>query len=339
MSDLKDLPPIGSLHEFLADSVEDAPPHPLDSAVGTMLGLAVGNLLGLGVEGCRYQDIAEEYPGGLRDIDPGEFTRPMDDDLAQAVGLAEAILAPEDTVEKFAQFLLEWYVSNGRGCGFTTRKAIENLGSGLPPPEAAKALYDVRPIAPNGGVMRCAPVGAAYRLAPKKLIDVSVSTCTATHYAPTCRWSCILVKSALARLLNGSPPNLAAMFAGAEADGAGDLLGEARRDGIPSEVFAALSTGEDPPDSADWLYCDHNLIGHTLLAAQVGLWAAVTPLDFEAALVDVVNAGGDTDTNGAVAGAVLGARYGAGAIPERWLDCVRERERIASLAERLLQVG
>ena len=94
MSDSKDLPPIGSLHGFLADSVEDAPSHPLDSAVGTMLGLAVGNLLGLGVEGWRYQDIAEEYPGGLRDINPGELTRPMDDDLAQAVGLAEAILAP-----------------------------------------------------------------------------------------------------------------------------------------------------------------------------------------------------------------------------------------------------
>ena len=55
--------------------------------------------------------------------------------------------------------------------------------------------------------------------------------------------------------------------------------------------------------------------------------------------MEVVNAGGDTDTNGAVAAAVLGARYGVGAIPERWLSCVRERERIAALAERLLRVG
>ena len=69
------------------------------------------------------------------------------------------------------------------------------------------------------------------------------------------------------------------------------------------------------------------------------MWAAVTPLNFEAALVEVVNAGGDTDTNGAVAAAVLGARYGVGSIPERWLSCVRERERIAALAERLLRVG
>ena len=57
------------------------------------------------------------------------------------------------------------------------------------------------------------------------------------------------------------------------------------------------------------------LIGHTLLAVQCGLWAAVTPLGLEAALRRVVEAGGDTDTNAAVAGAVLGARYGTAAIP------------------------
>ena len=55
--------------------------------------------------------------------------------------------------------------------------------------------------------------------------------------------------------------------------------------------------------------------GHTVLTMQAGLWAATTPLNFEEALVALVNSGGDTDTNGALAGAVLGARYGASAIP------------------------
>ena len=86
---------------------------------------------------------------------------------------------------------------------------------------------------------------------------------------------------------------------------------------------------------ASWLRRDQHLIGHTLLALQVGLWAAATPLDFEVALVEIVSAGGDTDTNGAVAGAVLGARYGAAAIPHRWLDCIPERERIETLADDL----
>ena len=62
----------------------------------------------------------------------------------------------------------------------------------------------------------------------------------------------------------------------------------------------------------------------------------MTPLGFESALRQVVEAGGDTDTNGAVAGAVLGARYGASAIPERWLDVIPQRGRVEGLANRLV---
>ena len=41
-------------------------------------------------------------------------------------------------------------------------------------------------------------------------------------------------------------------------------------------------------------------------------------MDFESGLRHAVEAGGDTDTNGAIVGAVLGARFGLAAIPERW---------------------
>ena len=84
---------------------------------------------------------------------------------------------------------------------------------------------------------------------------------------------------------------------------------------------------------------DHRLIGHTLLAAQFGFWAAATPLGFEDALIASVAAGGDTDTNAAVAGAVLGARYGASNIRERWLACIPQRQRIERLADGLLAMS
>ena len=53
----------------------------------------------------------------------------------------------------------------------------------------------------------------------------------------------------------------------------------------------------------------------------------------------IIEGGGDTDTNGAVAGAVLGARYGMSAIPERWLDCVPQRSRIEKLAFDLMALA
>ncbi len=115
--------------------------------------------------------------------------------------------------------------------------------------------------------------------------------------------------------------------------------GIARADGIPAGVLDAIVDGQKPPAGIDWLRCDHRITGHTLLALQAGLWAAATPLGFEEALIAVVSAGGDTDTNAAVAGAVLGARYGASAIPQRWLDCIPESTRIEMLVDGLLAMG
>ncbi|MXY85388.1 MAG: ADP-ribosylglycohydrolase family protein, partial [Chloroflexi bacterium] len=77
--------------------------------------------------------------------------------------------------------------------------------------------------------------------------------------------------------------------------------------------------------------------GHTYLCMQAALWCLDTNDGLEEALIRIVNAGGDTDTNAAVAGAVLGARFGASAIPQRWLECVPDPERIESATQALLK--
>lgn len=160
-----------------------------------------------------------------------------------------------------------------------------------------------------------------------------------THYADTCQWSCIIVNALIARLLQGTEPDLAGLISAASADGAPDLLAQASSDGIPTEILRAISTSAPVQSDASWLKQDQRLIGHTLICLQAGLWAAVTELDFEMALRGIIEGGGDTDTNGAVAGAVLGARYGASAIPQRWLDCIPERDRIERLADNLLAMS
>ena len=68
--------------------------------------------------------------------------------------------------------------------------------------------------------------------------------------------------------------------------------------------------------------------GRPLLAMSAGLRAAVTPPSFKDTLVAMVCPCGDADTNAAVAGTVLGAHYGASAIPQR--------ARIERLADELL---
>ena len=169
--------------------------------------------------------------------------------------------------------------------------------------------------------MRCAPVALARRNTPQLLVADSAATCVVTHYAPACQWSCILLNSAIALLLRGADPSTA------------DLAAAATFDGAPPELGQRLRAVSQNPEVLD---LDRGLTGHTLLCLQAGMWALRTPLTFESALIRLVRNGGDTDTNGAVAGAVLGARYGGAAIPQRWLDCIPQRERLGRLTDNLL---
>ena len=308
-------------------------------ARGAMLGLAVGNLLGLPVEGWNHREIDRSCYEGVTDIDPREAVRPMDDDLAQAVDLGEALLEGGDYIGGFANRLVTWARENGRGMGILTSRVIQELEAGHVPPDAARLVYESNPIAPNGGVMRCAPVALARHRQPEMLVRDSAATCVVTHYAVTCQWSCIMVNAVIAMLLRGVEPDLGSLMSAAAADGAPDMLAAALDDGIPAGILSAIEDGTQVVPDCSWLRRQQMLIGHTLLAVQCGLWAAVSPLDLEAALRRVVEAGGDTDTNAAVAGAVLGARYGTAAIPERWLECVPERYRIEGLADALIALS
>ena len=293
-----------------------------DRARGVLTGLAVGNLLGLPVEGMSAASIAREYSDGVTEINSFERLRPMDDDLAQAADLGEALVAGGDYINDFARRLVRWRRNNGRGIGITTSAVIGLLEEGHPPPEAGRIIYEERDhVAPNGGLMRCAPVALARHSNQAQLVRDSAATCAVTHFAPTCQWSCVILNAAIALLLKGIDPPIQYIIEAGVADG------------VPVEIQDwAMRVSEDIGDLA----LDQGQIGHTLLCLQTGLWAMKTSLDLETALVQVVSAGGDTDTNGAVVGAVLGARYGIDAIPRRWAACVPQRERLDNLAVKLL---
>jgi ADP-ribosylglycohydrolase len=59
----------------------------------------------------------------------------------------------------------------------------------------------------------------------------------------------------------------------------------------------------------------------------------------EEELLRVVSLGGDTDTNAAVAGALLGATVGVHYLPRGWLDRLVDREKIRAEAEWLVPLA
>ena len=77
--------------------------------------------------------------------------------------------------------------------------------------------------------------------------------------------------------------------------------------------------------------------GYVVHCVEIAFWCALHRPSLEEALIFLVEAGGDTDTNAAVAGALLGARDGEASLPPRWLEQLGAARGVATLAERLVR--
>lgn len=92
------------------------------------------------------------------------------------------------------------------------------------------------------------------------------------------------------------------------------LVDEARR-ALESDLDAAAIA--DPLVYTEQLHV-HSTAGFVRVALRLAFWHLVHTPSWRDAVVDVASRGGDADTNGAIVGALLGARDGASAIPEAW---------------------
>ena len=331
-------------------------------AHGLMTGAAAGNLLGSVTEGWTSERIAERFPGGVGDIVSGE-AGPDDGEVAQMIVVAEAAadgpLDPEDLGRRF----WEWAETNGAGMGRLTRDVLALHGgrdrrrqarapeseaprepSGLPITEASKSAWQGRR-AGNGAAGRCAPLAVRWFDDPAALVRNAVISAVPTHWDWRCGWSCALLNLAAAAALRGESMTAEELLA-AGLDGVRAALPELRAYGyearVPRSVVAAvLEASEVGIDDLGALGLDGETMGYTLHALKAGLVAYWRAPGFSEGLRQVVEAGGDTDTNGAVAGALLGAKFGIGAIPGRWRRGVREiragRVPISAHADRLLE--
>ena len=83
---------------------------------------------------------------------------------------------------------------------------------------------------------------------------------------------------------------------------------------------------------------DYDNWGYTLSTLSVALWSYWHASSFEEGLLAVVNAGGDADTNAAVACAILGAKYGFHAIPKEYVDGLLYKESLDKTIDSLLDI-
>jgi len=267
----------------------------MSRAIGAYLGLAVGDALGATVEFMTPREIKAHYGehrdvigGGWLKLKPGQVT----DDTEMSLALGGAIISAGGVnVVRIAQAFDAWMASKPVDIGNTVRRGIVRFrshGSTSGPVDE----FD----AGNGAVMRVLPVALASLGADRKTVTLAAHTqAHITHNAPLADAGMMAVVDMVQRAL--SNPDRALV----------DVIAIAHRLGDASKAYIFTNKREQNPSG---------YLPDTLRA----VFQALSRTDgFEAALLDVVNRGGDADTTGAILGSIAGALYGKDAIPNRWL--------------------
>jgi ADP-ribosyl-[dinitrogen reductase] hydrolase len=297
-----------------------------ERVVGCVVGLALGDALGAPLEGLRSTLVPHPIP--LLEIPWGPFPPgSTTDDTALARNLVRSLVArgrfdPEDLIARH----VEWFTDDRRGIGLLTFRVLRGVFEGGRADELAKAAWEDRGpevSAGNGSVMYCAPLGAAYANRPERLLDVAPRMSALTHYDGRCRTAVLAVTLAVAALVRGEPAEAAVRDALALA---------LDREGGEELEFLVDAVGEtraiDGPD-----------MGFCLYTAAVGLQTVARASSFEEGLLQVMEFGGDADTNGAVAGGLLGAAVGIDGLPAAWLERLQERDAIQAEARSLARLA
>ncbi len=304
-------------------------PQLISRARGALLGLVAGNQLGVPTEHLGTPEaIRSAFPNGVVDLAPPPKNSPYDDDAAMALLLGESLLASRDfDAADVARRWVKWMKVDGRGIGVTTRRALTLIERGKEPFEAGRLAHQENPgrSAGNGSVMRCIPVALRYHDSVDRLIRVSTQQAAITHADERCTWGAAAVNLAARELLHGN-----IYFIDEVLHKIGDRAPRALRDAIhrvPREQESNLPIAV--PEEA----------GYVIHCVEIAFWFVAHDRTLEEALTYLVQAGGDTDTNAAVAGALLGARYGEAALPPRWVDQLVGAQGVAKLAEDLVRAA
>jgi ADP-ribosyl-[dinitrogen reductase] hydrolase len=292
-----------------------------DRAVGSVLGLALGDALGAPFEFQRAHRIPSPLPAfelPWMGLPPGTTT----DDTAMARNLIRSLIATEgrlDTADVLRRHIA-WLATDPPDVGNLTRQVLSRAGED--PSGAAREYVEQRGpevSAGNGSVMYCAPLGVAYANRPDELLDAAPALSAITHWDERCRTACLAVSLAVASLVRGEDPW------GAVVRAVGTVSERAGVEELELLVDAAgLARPIDGPDQ-----------GFVFYATGVALRTAAASSPFEEGLRAVVALGGDTDTNAAVTGALLGALHGRQGLPAAWLDALVDRERLEADAAAL----
>jgi ADP-ribosylglycohydrolase/fructose-1,6-bisphosphatase/inositol monophosphatase family enzyme len=273
----------------------------LARAQGCLLGQVAGDSLGALVEFEDSASVRGRHPHGPRRLEDGGrwdlLAGQPTDDSEMALALARSIVGRGRFEREAAlQAYRGWLHSAPFDVGGTVGAALRDL-----PNPASQA---------NGSLMRASPLGVyAHALLPELAAELARQDSSLTHPSPVCGDAVAAFVVAVAHAVREGDGTEAAWRAAVEwAERAGAAL-------LVREALEAA--GREPPA------CDaRGSEGWVRIALQNAFHELLHAPSLEEGVVATVRRGGDTDTNAAIAGALLGAVHGRDAVPAQWCSAV-----------------
>jgi len=302
--------------------------------VGCMLGAAIGDALGKQNEGVTRENILKrgfikDY-GKAVDGTPGDKLKPCDytDDTEQMLVLAVSLIDNNglDVID-FSKMLAKWGADALKDpirksfVGPTSACAIERLNSGISWKESGGNIPSC------GSAMRAAPVGlfyddlddvesnAALSSMPTHSSKISIGGAVAVAIAVRCA----LDDKECADIISETCARTSKYDAGLAEK---IRLSFELRNNDPDEVFSRIGTSYLASDTVPCaFYCFTRHFENP-----------------ERAIIEAVNAGGDTDSIACITGALCGALRGSESLPARWIEGLENRGLIEDTAGKMYEI-
>jgi ADP-ribosyl-[dinitrogen reductase] hydrolase len=289
-----------------------------------MLGLAVGDALGAPYDGLDRDQVGAVAmtEGGPYGVRPGQGTGVTQ--MALRLGGSLVELGGYDAGAALAGYVA-WYRTDPPGLSPHMREVLSTVAGGEDSFRATSSFHlGGGDTSGNGAVMRTTPLGIAFAGNEGRLRDATLADAALTHFDPLAGKVALLHNQAVGWLVTAGPQRLFEELKNPEHldDRIEDVVIPATN-GVRG--FAETLAASQP--------------GSALTSIAIALVAAFNSDSFEQGLTWAVSLGGDADANGAVTGALLGARLGVAGIPPQWLDVIERRPEIEALAQRLVALG
>jgi len=325
---------------------------------GCLLAGAAGDALGAPIEFLKLPEILKKYGSdGLRELVPaygilGAITDDTQMTLFTAEGMLRAHVSRHFDNDSSVTFIVghafqRWLTTQGspsklqeveyRGLlsEYSELKSARAPGNTCLSALRAKTGFFEPEIAHNdskgcGGVMRAAPVGlltASLGYPTAKAFRLGAATAALTHGHPTGYLTAGVLAAVVHELVQGTDLERALEIS------IHLLRAESSHEGTLEFLEKAIRVAQSGPSRASLAQLGEGWVAEEALA--IAVYCALTAPNLEEGLILAANHSGDSDSTAAIAGNLLGARYGAHEIPDRWLEVLELRGLITEMADDL----